>query len=234
MGPTVVPKIRYEITTTGCVITHNSAALSYFTAKVWYHTRYSCQILIKLGFSQQIFRKNTQISNFIKIRPVGVELFLAYSRTDGQTWGSQQSPFLNSRKCLKKKWQQYQKRVTHIPVLKILWASSPVSSNTSWRLKEGKRPADHNLRRSTEVTTIKLPGIKVTHRHYYVNCKLRKQQQNSTSCQGPSLPTILQHCKTPIHTEGAIDSGASLARHSNLHKWSGVTVKFLGTKYHVH
>jgi len=31
------------------------------------------------------FSKNTQISNFIKIRPVGAELFHADGRLDGQT-----------------------------------------------------------------------------------------------------------------------------------------------------
>ena len=31
--------------------------------------------LMKLEFSQQIFKKNTQISNFMKICPVGAELF---------------------------------------------------------------------------------------------------------------------------------------------------------------
>jgi len=31
------------------------------------------------------FRKNTQISNFMKIRRVGAELFRADGRTDGQT-----------------------------------------------------------------------------------------------------------------------------------------------------
>jgi hypothetical protein len=31
------------------------------------------------------FRKNTQISNFMKIRPVGTELFCEYGRTDGRT-----------------------------------------------------------------------------------------------------------------------------------------------------
>jgi len=36
---------------------------------------------MKLEFSRQIF-ENTQISNVIKIRPVGAELF----HTDGQTW----------------------------------------------------------------------------------------------------------------------------------------------------
>jgi len=38
---------------------------------------------MKLEFSLQIFeKKNPQISNFMKIRPVGAELFHA----DGQTW----------------------------------------------------------------------------------------------------------------------------------------------------
>jgi len=47
-------------------------------------TRYSCQILMKFDFSRQIF-ENTQISNFMTIRPVGAELFHADGRTDGQT-----------------------------------------------------------------------------------------------------------------------------------------------------
>ena len=42
---------------------------------------WSCQILIKPEFSRQIFGKNAQISNFMKIRPVGAELF----HVDGQT-----------------------------------------------------------------------------------------------------------------------------------------------------
>jgi hypothetical protein len=37
-------------------------------------TRYSCRILIKLEFSRQILEQ-PQISIFIQIRPVGVELF---------------------------------------------------------------------------------------------------------------------------------------------------------------
>jgi hypothetical protein len=45
-------------------------------------TRYSCQNLLKLEFSRD-FRKNTQTSNFMKIRPVVAELF----HTDGQTEG---------------------------------------------------------------------------------------------------------------------------------------------------
>jgi len=36
----------------------------------------------KLEFSWQIFEKNIQISNFMKIHPVGAQLFHAYRRTD--------------------------------------------------------------------------------------------------------------------------------------------------------
>jgi hypothetical protein len=43
-----------------------------------YSARYSCQILIKLEFSRQIYEK-TRISNFMKIRPAGAEVF----HTDG-------------------------------------------------------------------------------------------------------------------------------------------------------
>ena len=38
---------------------------------------------MKLKFSRQFFPKNTQIPNFIKVRPVGAELFHADRRTDG-------------------------------------------------------------------------------------------------------------------------------------------------------
>jgi len=37
---------------------------------------------MKLEFSRQFFEKNTHISNFIKIRPVGAQLFHADGRTD--------------------------------------------------------------------------------------------------------------------------------------------------------
>jgi hypothetical protein len=43
--------------------------------------RYYCHILMKLVNLIDRFSKNTQISNFMKIRPVGAELFHA----DGQT-----------------------------------------------------------------------------------------------------------------------------------------------------
>jgi len=45
--------------------------------------RYSCRILMKIEFSRQIL-KNTKISNFVKIRPVGAELFHADRLTHGE------------------------------------------------------------------------------------------------------------------------------------------------------
>ena len=44
----------------------------------------SCSTVMKLETSRQIFegKKNTQISNYMKIRPVGAELFHAGGRTD--------------------------------------------------------------------------------------------------------------------------------------------------------
>ena len=51
-----------------------------------YITCCSCQILTKLEFSRQIFeKKNTEITNFKKIRPKAAKLFRAGGRTDGQT-----------------------------------------------------------------------------------------------------------------------------------------------------
>jgi hypothetical protein len=49
-------------------------------------TRYSCQILKKFDFSRLIFGKNTQISDLIKIRPVGAEFFYAGKRTGGRKY----------------------------------------------------------------------------------------------------------------------------------------------------
>ena len=43
------------------------------------------------------FRKNHHIANFMKIRPMGAQLFHA----DGRTWRSQQSLFAILRTCLK-------------------------------------------------------------------------------------------------------------------------------------
>jgi len=45
-------------------------------------TRHFCQILIKLGFSRQIF-ENTQMSNSMNIRPFAADLFHVERREDG-------------------------------------------------------------------------------------------------------------------------------------------------------
>jgi hypothetical protein len=47
-----------------------------------YSTHYSCQILMKLKSSRQIFRKKAQVSYFYKICPAGAELFHADGQTD--------------------------------------------------------------------------------------------------------------------------------------------------------
>ena len=48
-------------------------------------TDYSCRILIKFEFSRQNFEKNPEISNFMKINPLGAEWFQADRRTDRHT-----------------------------------------------------------------------------------------------------------------------------------------------------
>ena len=50
-----------------------------------YSTLYSCLILFKFEHSRQEFLKNTRMPNFMKIRPVGGELFDADEWTDGWT-----------------------------------------------------------------------------------------------------------------------------------------------------
>jgi hypothetical protein len=50
-------------------------------------------MLMKLEFCQQLFEKKTQISSFIKIRPVGAELFHADGHTDGHEANSHFSQF---------------------------------------------------------------------------------------------------------------------------------------------
>ena len=46
--------------------------------------RYSCQILLDSNFLDRVC-KNTQMSNLIKILPVGAEILHADGRTEGQT-----------------------------------------------------------------------------------------------------------------------------------------------------
>jgi len=48
-------------------------------------TGYSCPILMKLEFSEQILKKILKISNLMEICRVGAELFDAGGRTDGRT-----------------------------------------------------------------------------------------------------------------------------------------------------
>ena len=53
-----------------------------------YITHYSCQIVKKFEFFRHILEKNTHISNLLKIRPIGAELFHdADGRTEGRTDG---------------------------------------------------------------------------------------------------------------------------------------------------
>jgi hypothetical protein len=60
--------------------------LSEISSKIYIGLHVKCpycfQILIKLEISQQIFEKKSEISNFMKIRPVGAELFHADGQTD--------------------------------------------------------------------------------------------------------------------------------------------------------
>jgi len=51
-----------------------------------YNTRYSCPILMKLDFFYS-FSKNIQMYAFMKIRPVGAELFDADGRREVQANG---------------------------------------------------------------------------------------------------------------------------------------------------
>ena len=57
---------------------------------VMYSTGYSCQIIMKLENSRQIFEICSYLSNFIKIRPVGAKVF----HTDG---GTKRPDVANSR-----------------------------------------------------------------------------------------------------------------------------------------
>jgi len=75
------------------------------------NTYYSCQLLIKLEFSRQIFI-NIQ-SNFMKILPLGAEFFHADRRTDRHDENNRQfSNFF--RKCLKTRDSQLAEMVVRV------------------------------------------------------------------------------------------------------------------------
>jgi hypothetical protein len=52
---------------------------------VMYVTCYSCPVFMKLQISQRIFEKYSYFKIFMRIHPVGAELFHADERTDRQT-----------------------------------------------------------------------------------------------------------------------------------------------------
>jgi len=73
-----------------------------------------------------VFSRNPQISNFIKIRPVGAELIHANGRTDGQTWRSKQSLFAILRRHLITWWsREISGGITikdnYLTVIKLSW-----------------------------------------------------------------------------------------------------------------
>jgi len=62
--------------------------------------RYSCKILIKLEFSQQIFEKKIQLPNFMKIRSVGAWFFHADTNVLADAASSRFSKYCE-RSCLR-------------------------------------------------------------------------------------------------------------------------------------
>jgi len=88
-----LPKIMCVLnffTTFVCSISHSKKIWARYDKKMYsllaflQSGRYSCQVLMELGFSRQIFGK-TPISNLIKILPVASELFNADRQTDRWT-----------------------------------------------------------------------------------------------------------------------------------------------------
>jgi len=80
-------KLHFDFSTNLSETSHSKKNSAIYDQKCilvfMYSTRYSCQVSMKLQFSLQIF-ENTQVSNFMKIRSAGAELFHA----DGQTGGN--------------------------------------------------------------------------------------------------------------------------------------------------
>ena len=70
-----------QITVVEKIKTHILCLITLFEIRAVILLKYECG----LNFPQTDFPKNTQISNFMKIRPVGAKLFHADRRTDGQT-----------------------------------------------------------------------------------------------------------------------------------------------------
>jgi len=61
------------------------------TKNVYWSSRKVPVILVRFNKTSifiYIFSKNSQISSFMKIRPVGAELFHVNGRSDGRTWRS--------------------------------------------------------------------------------------------------------------------------------------------------
>jgi hypothetical protein len=104
LSSVVCPPLQYVSTLfSKIIIEHKTCVLIFSTTFVWnisplknwarydqkcvlvfkYSIRYSCQILVKLEFSHHIFEKYSNMSNFMKIRPVGAVLLYAVRRTDG-------------------------------------------------------------------------------------------------------------------------------------------------------
>jgi hypothetical protein len=86
MSSCTVPVIYVDMSSCAVpvIYVHMSCAVPVIyihTYVVMYITSYSRNNLIKLEFSRRIWKKNFQISNFVKIRPIGAELFHADRHT---------------------------------------------------------------------------------------------------------------------------------------------------------